>query len=298
MLSRMNKKLLSLCVFSFSSFLQSSEKYALAICAVFKEESFFLKQWIEFHKLMGADHFYLYNNGNAEEDLLILKPYVEEGIVDLIAWPVETRNQKEYLTLLQLPAYNHALQIVKETAYWAAFIDLDEFLCPVHHNSMVELLEGYKECAGIAINWQTFGTSHIEHLEKNQLIIEHFLWKAPFWWEMNKYIKMIVQPSMVDRFADNPHFCLFREGYYAVNSDKMPIYNLCEMQPVLIDTVRIHHYWFGDRNWFLTNKLERRKRWGVPFNLNYLDQFIDSFNQEKDETMLRFATRLKNPFNQ
>lgn len=289
----MSKAFCTYVALSAVSTLFCADKYALAICAVFKDESFFLKQWIEFHRLMGADHFYLYNNGSSEEDLNILKPYIEVGLVDLIEWPVETKNQKEYLTLLQLPAYNHALEIVKGSAHWAAFIDLDEFLCPVHHNNMVELLEEYKDCAGIALNWQTFGTSNIDQIENDQLIIENFLWKAPSWWEMNKYIKMVVQPNTVECFADNPHFCLFREGYYAVNSDKIPIYDLCEMQPILVDTVRIHHYWFGDRNWFMTNKLTRRKRWGISINLDYLDRFIDSFNQEKDETMLRFAPKLK-----
>ncbi len=268
------------------------DKFALAICSVFQNEAFFLKQWIEFHKLMGADHFYLYNNSSSDHYLEILQPYIEQGLVDLIEWPVETHNQKEYLTLLQLPAYNHALNIVKHTAQWAAFIDLDEFLCPMRHDSIIELLDDYQDCAGLAVNWQTFGTSGIDRLESKQLIIENFIWKAPYWWEINKYIKMLVQPCYVDSFLDNPHYCLFKEGYYAVNSDKAPLYELCEIQPLVIDTIRINHYWFGDRNWFMVNKLPRRKKWGTPINPNYLDQFIDSFNQEKDESMLRFVPRL------
>jgi len=290
----------SLCTFSilYANHLQTfqdkqsekfSEKYCLVICAVFQNESFFLKQWIEFHKLMGVDHFYLYNNLSTDNYQEILQPYVDEGLVEVIEWPVETHNEKEYLSLLQLPAYNHALQIVKNTAHWAAFIDLDEFLCPIRHNNMIELLAHYQDCAGIAINWQTFGTSRIDRLESDQLIIEHFIWKAPSGWEINKYIKMLVQPIYVDCFFNNPHYCLFKEGYFAVNSDKIPIQDLCEMQPILIDTIRLHHYWFGDRNWFISNKLPRRKKWGVPITTHHLDAFIDSFNQEKDISMLKFV---------
>src|SRR5579862_2573203 len=161
--------LYALCAF-YSCLLFSQEKYSLAICAVFQNESFFMKQWIEFHKLMGVDHFYLYNNASSDNYLDILQPYIDEGLVELIQWPIETHNQKEYLALLQLPAYNHALQIVKNTARWAAFIDLDEFFCPMRHNTMIELLEEYQDFAGIAINWQTFGTSGIEQLKPHQLI--------------------------------------------------------------------------------------------------------------------------------
>lgn len=267
--------------------LGAHEKYALVICAVFKDESFFLKQWIDFHIRMGVEQFYLYNNGSTDNYLEILHPYIEQKLVQLIDWSIETRNQREYLTLLQLPAYNHALSIAKDTAQWAAFIDLDEFLCPIKHDTMVALLQDFNAYAGLAINWQTFGTSGIEHLATEASIIESFLWKAPSWWDMNKYIKMIVQPQYVDSFATNPHYCLFKEGYYAVDSDKIPIEHLREVKPIKVDTVRIHHYWFGDRNWFVTQKLERRKKWGKCINPSYIEAFINSFNQEKDTSMLR-----------
>ena len=238
---------------------------------------------------MGAEHFYLYDNGSSDHSLEILAPYLTSGLVELINWPVETQDQNEYLTLLQLPAYNDALTRVKETAKWAAFIDLDEFLCPMRHASIVAMLQEYEDCAGLAVNWQVFGTSFIEKLGDGQRLIEELIWKAPSGWEINKYIKVIVQPRAVHSFSQNPHYCLFYDGYHLVNSDKK-ILPLREVQPILIDTVRIHHYWFGDRNWFLQNKLMRRKQWGIDINPDYLDAFIASFNQEKDTAMLRFFT--------
>ncbi|HEY2809982.1 MAG TPA: glycosyltransferase family 92 protein [Rhabdochlamydiaceae bacterium] len=272
----------------------ADKQYALAICAVFQNESFFLKEWIAFHRLMGADHFYLYNNLSTDDYWEVLEPYVEEGLVELFHWPVETSNQKEYLTLLQLPVYNHALRLSKQTAQWAAFIDLDEFLCPMRHDSLVAMLQEYRDCAGLLVNWQTFGTSHIERLSPGELIIENFIWKAPAWWEINKHVKLIVQPDYADIFKDNPHYCQFKEGYYPVNGDKKPISHLCQVQPLHIDAIRIHHYWFGDRNWFLSQKRARRKAWGTAcINPDYLEQFIESFNQEKDEAMLRFVPQLK-----
>ena len=46
-----------------------SRKYEISICAIFKNEAPFLKEWLEFHLMLGIDHFYLYNN-NSEDDYL------------------------------------------------------------------------------------------------------------------------------------------------------------------------------------------------------------------------------------
>lgn len=35
----------------------------LPICAIFKEEAPYLPEWIEFHRLMGVERFFLYDNG-------------------------------------------------------------------------------------------------------------------------------------------------------------------------------------------------------------------------------------------
>ena len=37
-------------------------KYHIGICSIFKNEAPFLKEFIVYHKMIGVDHFYLYNN--------------------------------------------------------------------------------------------------------------------------------------------------------------------------------------------------------------------------------------------
>ena len=41
---------------------QPEKKYFLAICAIFKNEGKFLKEWLNYYLLAGVEHFYLYNN--------------------------------------------------------------------------------------------------------------------------------------------------------------------------------------------------------------------------------------------
>lgn len=269
-----------------------AQKYNLAICAIFRNEAFFLKEWIEFHKLMGAEHFYLYNNLSSDEYFEILKPYTEAGEIDLFDWPVETNNQKEYYEKLQVPAYNHALQIVKETAKWAAFIDLDEFLYPVKKNSLIDFLADFEEFGGVAVNWQMYGTSWMDYVPPEKYLIESLILKAPENVEMNKLIKHIVQPGRVN-YISNTHCIDYKEGFFAVDSNKRPLENNLEWQPVVVDGIRINHYWFGTYNWFIHEKLPRRTLWGFKMHKDALSELIRLCNAVEDCSIKRFIPEFK-----
>ena len=50
-------------------------RYPLAICAIFKNEAPWLKEWIIYHhKVLGVKHFYLYNNDSTDNFIEILSP--------------------------------------------------------------------------------------------------------------------------------------------------------------------------------------------------------------------------------
>jgi hypothetical protein len=266
--------------------------YELVICAIFHNEAFFLKEWIEFHKLQGVQHFYLYNNLSTDHCTDILKPYIESGEVELFDWPIETYSQKEYFDKLQIPAYNHALSMIKKAAKWAAFIDLDEFLYPVKQDNLIDFLKDYNNYAGVGVNWQIFGTSWIDSLSENELIIENLVLKAEEKWQTNRIIKLIVQPKWVEHIP-NPHFFIYKEGYFAVNSNQEPLEPGYIAQAIVIDAIRINHYWFGSTDWFIKNKLPRRTKWGIELSKDTMHGLISSCNQYKDEAILRFVPMLK-----
>jgi GT2 family glycosyltransferase len=46
-----------------------------------------LREWIEFHRLQGVERFYLYDNGSTDDTEEVVRPYVEEGIAELVPWP-------------------------------------------------------------------------------------------------------------------------------------------------------------------------------------------------------------------
>lgn len=272
---------------------KSEKKYDLVICAIFKDEELFLKEWIEYHKLVGVQHFYLYDNGSTDHSLEILKPYIKAKEVDLISWERESRNQQEYNFHVQIPAYEHALKIAKKQAKWAAFIDIDEFICPVKKKNLVEVLKDYSSYGGLAINWQLYGTSNHHSLKENELVIESLVYKMPTGHQNHHVVKCIVQPSKVEAITD-PHSFFYQTGYCAVNSKKEPLQQgyLCHPS-IALDVVRINHYWYGTEDWFFNNKLPRRAKWGLAFSLEEWKGIMDEANSERDETILRFAPALR-----
>ena len=90
----------------------------LTIAAIMKNEGPYLREWIEYHKLVGVEKFYLYNNGSTDDTVEILAPYVKSGLVELIDFPGEKK---------QIPAYNDCVARHKMDTQWLALIDLDEF---------------------------------------------------------------------------------------------------------------------------------------------------------------------------
>lgn len=262
-------------------------QYELAIAAIFKDEGYYLKEWIEFHKLVGVQHFYLYNNLSTDDYKSILQPYIEKGEVDLIDWPFTFTTKDEWNTI-QLNAYDDAIKITLNKVKWVAFIDLDEFLFPVRLDNLQDFLKGYEQYAGVCVNWQCYGTSHVKQIPPYELIIDKLLWKSQTDLDKNGTVKSIVRPECVVKCI-SPHRFTYKFGYCAVNSNRQKIRR--PKQPVLIDQVRINHYWTRDESYFINKKMRRQKERGRPEERTLLR--ANQYNVVYDPCILRFVPKLK-----
>src|SRR2546425_7193021 len=101
--------------------------YELAIASQFRDEAPYLKEWVEYHHMVGVDHFWLYNNSSKDNWEEALQPYVDSGLVEVFYWPSETCNYQEFHT----EANKDALRRAKGNTKWVALIDIDEFLVPM-----------------------------------------------------------------------------------------------------------------------------------------------------------------------
>lgn len=140
-------------------------KYKVTLCAIFKNEAPFLKEWILFHKLIGIEHIYLYNNYSEDNYADVLKDFIKEGFVTLTEWPVPQG---------QIPAYKHWYENYRSETLWNCFLDLDEYICPYYKNDIYSWLKPFYKYPSVGIYWKMFGTSgQIEH-DYNKLTIEQY----------------------------------------------------------------------------------------------------------------------------
>ncbi len=159
-------------------------KYNLGIVAIMKNEGPYLQEWIEFHRLMGVEKFYLYDNESTDDTKSILAPYIESGVVEYTYFP----GQK-----MQLPAYWDCVNKYKNETKWLAIIDLDEYIVPVKYDSVAEFLAKQKKrVAQVVIPWVIFGSGGHEQ-RPNGLVLESYTKCA----KRNWLYKSIVNPRMI-----------------------------------------------------------------------------------------------------
>ena len=144
----------------------ASPRQLLAFATIFKGENTYLREWLEFHRLVGVDHFYLYDDDGSAEAKDLLQPYVDAGVVTRHPWthldgtrfdratPWGQRN-KNHL------AFAHAARHYRARAQWLMKIDVDEFLVPVSGDSLRPAIEALdpRRLKGVRIPRWNFGSS-------------------------------------------------------------------------------------------------------------------------------------------
>ena len=107
----------------------ASYKYDISICAMYKNEAKYLLEWIEYHRMIGVDHFYLYNNNSTDNHLSLIEPYINEGIITYNEYVVDITNVGHMNAFKDVNyPYNHCPQTYKLESKYIAFIDIDEFI--------------------------------------------------------------------------------------------------------------------------------------------------------------------------
>ena len=184
-------------------------RHYLSVGAIYFDETTYLREWIAFHRIVGVEKFFLYDNGNADDHLEVLAPYLDDGTVVVHEWPMRPG---------QMPAYDHCLRTYEGESRWIAFLDLDEFLFSPTYRPLPEILVDYERHPAVAVNWAMFGTSGHRARPPGLTIETHDYRKE---YPEFEQIKCIVNPRRTER-ALSPHAFAYRDGF-AVNERHIPI---------------------------------------------------------------------------
>jgi Glycosyltransferase family 92 len=199
----------------------------LSVCAVYRDEAPYLREWIEFHRLVGVERFYLYDNGSTDEHLDVLEPYLREGSVTVHDWPGEST---------QLPAYADCVARYGDESRWIAFIDLDEFLFSPTGRPLPELLPRYEGEAGVVVNVAIFGPCG-HSTRPSGLVTESYQMQLES--HRTRLVKTIADPLAVERPA-GPHHFEYAWGL-AVDENGHPVRGNWT-KSVSYSALRINHY--------------------------------------------------------
>lgn len=245
-------------------------KYTLGVVAIMKNEGPYLREWIEFHKMMGVDKFFLYDNESNDDTKDILQPYIKSGLVEYNWFP----GQK-----MQLPAYYDCVSRHKLDTKWLAIFDLDEYIVPVKHKTVKDFLETVKpDVAQVIIDWVIFGSNGHEK-RPNGLVLENYTMRA----KRNWLYKSIINPRLAMGLNCHEHDVAGKT-----------------IEPN-INVIRMHHY--HCKSWAeYVLKRSRGDAWNgnAAGDKKYQRACFDEHDKNDvfDGSALRFVPKLKRIINQ
>jgi hypothetical protein len=260
----------------------SRPSHYLSVCAIFRDEGPYLREWIEFHRLQGVEHFYLYDNLSTDDGPEILAPYVETGVVTLRSWGHQPG---------QLLAYFDSVVRLRTgyETHWCAFLDIDEFLYSPTGRPVAELLAAYGDAPAVGVNWCVYGTGGHVHKPEG-LVTESYTRRAELGHPLNEHIKSIVQPSRTAlRRPADPHHFPYVAGW-AVNEQREPIQGPFA-RPPSHEFLRVNHYWSKSEDEAIAKAGKRRSDNG---ELRRLEQLLaPDLNAVEDVSACLQAERLR-----
>jgi glycosyl transferase family 92 len=255
----------------------------LSICAVYYNEAPYLREWIEFHRIVGFEKFFLYNNRSEDEHLEVLAPYIDDGTVIWHDWPLFPG---------QIQAYDDCLQQHRHDSRWIAFIDLDEFLFSPTGRPVPDMLVDLEQFPGVGVHWAVFGFS--DHIEKPPgLVVENYIRRTSRV-HRNYAVKAVIDPRRTVRCGNNPHYFFYEDGSKAVDENGDPLQYADRGLPVSFARLRLNHY-------VTKSESERRRKLARPVafdgRMKNVEKILELdrrwLDDVRDETILLYLPMLR-----
>lgn len=188
------------------------KKHCLSICSLFTNEEKYLAEWLEYHLLIGVEHFYLYNNESDDEFEKVLEPYIKDEVVTLINWPSHECNPYEELPFswslgIQTTAYENAIKCwASKESEWLVFLGVDEYLVPTKEGKITDLLKKNTDASAIFLTSDCFNAYDIDFVPRKKLISEMTtLTPEPKQKTITSLTKMIFKPALSKGFSCFPY---------------------------------------------------------------------------------------------
>ena len=236
-------------------------RYYLAVCAIAKNEGPYFQEWMEWHKSMGVEKFYIYDNDSSDNTKEILAPYIASGLVEYVFFSGKKQ---------QLPAYDNCLNKNRLEAHWIAVIDLDEYIVPIKDKTIPDFLKRFEKFSAVEINWLIYGSGGAKKQEAGG-VMERFKHHSVPNHVFNRFVKSIVNPRRVFSFIGCHEAA--RISGRAADPHGNPIRKNFRNREPQQDIIRINHYAVKSYEEFLGKCARGRARTEELRNFNYFIKY-------------------------
>lgn len=273
----------------------------IAICLIIKDENEHLHEWLNHHRAIGIDHFYIYDNNS---EIPVAEYLKNENDVTVKLW------ESTQPGVAQTSAYEDCCVNYKNDADQIAFIDNDEFIelddrFKTIQEVFVYLEKQYGEIDAIGVYWRMYGKSkpYFETRQPIENYTEYF---------ENCHIKTVVNPKKVNHFVYAHNASV--NGKY-INEKNEPIIGPFGSKPELnndshsSEVIWLKHTWTRSRSEFESkirrgtgDHIERnrtmqefyeyndncasRKIKKITHNMEHFYNNIEGWSQEHDQGQL------------
>jgi hypothetical protein len=170
----------------------------VALVCIAKNEDNYIEEWINYHKKLGFDDIFIYQN---DWRCNLTLPNVTKIEIDGI------NKQRE--------AYAHFVKNYVGRYDWVAFFDVDEFLVLKLDKTVKDFLQNYSEYPAVGISWVLFGNNNLDKVDGDYSLVRRFTKRQK---DVNNHVKCIVKltPKLV-MDIHNPN-CVWVDPHKRVNS--------------------------------------------------------------------------------
>lgn len=143
-----------------------------AICAIAKNEKYYINDWVKYHLEMGFDHIYIYDNEDLDSGVDI-REYIDYMFNDKVT-VLDARGKVGY----QTDAYNEFWKKYRHLYDWIICLDVDEFVTIVDKDKTISDIlsnEKYNDFIGVRLNWIFYSDNNEIWGDLNIPVYERFV---------------------------------------------------------------------------------------------------------------------------
>jgi len=241
----------------------------VALCLRFRDEARYLGEWLEYHRVAGVNHFFLYNNFSSDDFQSVVQPWIETGQATLVDWP-------------KVPASPEAEEDCIRRALgrfaWVGFLDADEFLVIEDGRSIGAFLDGFRRWPGVGLHWRYFGSSGYELRPAGPVICAYQQRAAKVDW----HIKSFVQPGRAAQ-CRNSHAWFYMPLGTAVDEQGRRLYGSIDIRRSA-RIAWINHYYMKSAEDYREKAVRPSTldRIGMQFPTRRLEKLAEDMRRDND----------------